>query len=190
MRLKPFYSLRKLPCWGQQLEPINFEWPTQDVWDTMDADVTLTSLEFMDEGTMHRVSSVRCVYSEPKYSKTFEKLCYSHRSLVKLNLQSGRKVRRVSAACWQNQMCHVLNLRFFDKESNLVCAYDPHAINQDYKTQQVYLRENEELFGVYGTKDIYNYFSNFGFIVKVKHDSDDISRTKFGLEGDEEENTN
>ena len=85
-------------------------------------------------------------------------------------------------------MCHVLNLRFFDKDSNLVCAYDPHAISRDYKTQAVNLRANEELFGVYGTKDKYNYFSNFGFIVKVLHDSDEISQTKHGLvgEGDEE----
>ena len=78
MRLKPFYSIRKIPCWGQQVEPINFEWPTEDAWNTMESDIKLTSLEFKDEGAMHRISSVRAVYNYPEFSRTFEKLNYNH----------------------------------------------------------------------------------------------------------------
>ena len=86
MRLKPFYSMRRLPCWGQQLEPINFEWPTEEVWNNMESDVNLISLEFKDEGAMHRISSVRTVYSDPQYTRTLEKLNFNHCNHVKLTL--------------------------------------------------------------------------------------------------------
>ena len=42
------YTLKKLPMWGAQVEEgeINFQWPTQEILDQMEPNVTLTSLTF------------------------------------------------------------------------------------------------------------------------------------------------
>ena len=43
------YTMRKLPMWGKKFEEnqINFEWPTQEIFDQMQHDqVKLASIEF------------------------------------------------------------------------------------------------------------------------------------------------
>ena len=48
-------TLKKLPMWGGQFskDPCNFEWPTQDMLDDMEPDVTLRSLTLKSWDTLY-----------------------------------------------------------------------------------------------------------------------------------------
>jgi len=57
-------------------------------------------------------------------------------------------------------------IKFNDANGNIVETFNP--FKYTYATKSPYLiKENEELIGVYGIKDISHWFSAFGFIVKV-----------------------
>ena len=58
-------------------------------------------------------------------------------------------------------------IRFMDGSGNEVYVYNP-TNHQHSTTSYHQLSENEELIGVYGVKDMWEYFTSFGFIVKVK----------------------
>ena len=53
-----------------------------------------------------------------------------------------------------------------DSTGNEVYAYNPK--NTTVQTATYRLQENEELIGIYGVKDKSQWFSSFGFIVKMK----------------------
>ena len=57
-------------------------------------------------------------------------------------------------------------MTFLDKGGKLIDKYNPmnHRVHEGTKYE---LQENEELIGVYGVKDLAEYFNSFGFIVKV-----------------------
>ena len=63
-------------------------------------------------------------------------------------------------------MRKITALKFLDKDDKEICAYNPNERN-DSEIDQV-LRDDEEIFGVYGVKDKNNYLTTFGFIVKVR----------------------
>ena len=50
--IKPKFTLRKLPMWGQQVhaDQINFDWPTEEMTKDMSQDVFLKSIEFKTYG--------------------------------------------------------------------------------------------------------------------------------------------
>ena len=43
------------------------------------------------------------------------------------------------------------------------------AHNHSIQEIEVELKENEEIFGVYGVKDRFSHITTLGFIVKVRH---------------------
>ena len=54
---------------------------------------------------------------------------------------------------------------FLDEEGNEIWKHR----NWNFEEKVINLAENEELFGVYGFKDRKDWFSTFGYIVKVRH---------------------
>ena len=63
------YKLERLPFWGEnvRLDAINFEYPSQEVFEDMDSffhdpSVSLKALKFTEHG-LH-LASVQCVYSD------------------------------------------------------------------------------------------------------------------------------
>ena len=72
------YKLKKLPMWGLKvnLNEIDFEWPTQEIFDQMQPDVTIKSLEFKDSSYV--ISSIRVNLSNNQSSPVFENDQYEH----------------------------------------------------------------------------------------------------------------
>ena len=56
---------------------------------------------------------------------------------------------------------------FLDKDYEQLASYESQSTDGLEDHTQT-LAENEEVFGVYGVKDVKDHFSSFGFIVKVK----------------------
>ena len=54
------YTLRKMPMWGKQVRPdeINFEWPTQEILDGMQSDVSVKSITLKERNNYHGVASI------------------------------------------------------------------------------------------------------------------------------------
>ena len=52
--------------WGRKYDTnkINFEWPTQEVFDKMNHDVKMKSIEFSDNAAGAAITSVRCYLSD------------------------------------------------------------------------------------------------------------------------------
>lgn len=57
-------------------------------------------------------------------------------------------------------------MKFFDEAGDHLLYYNPDRYNQPVVSHT--LASNEELIGVYGVKDTSNYFSSFGFILRVR----------------------
>ena len=73
-------TLERLPAWGETVRPeeINFQWPTQEIFDQMDSEVYLKSIQFKNNG-YGAVTSVACFYSNDEESPIFEQANYKHK---------------------------------------------------------------------------------------------------------------
>ena len=49
-------------------------------------------------------------------------------------------------------------------------SYDAQEIDGSQEEYTVQLAENEEIFGIYGVKDVSDHFTSFGIIAKVNRD--------------------
>ena len=70
MKVNSSTDLRRLPLWGEQVEPheINFEWPTQELLNKLPADLSLKALEFSKSTVMGvNISTVRCTLAKRSY---------------------------------------------------------------------------------------------------------------------------
>ena len=56
-------------------------------------------------------------------------------------------------------------MTFLSKDGNEIAAYNPRNLERNGPIYDI--ADNEDLIGVYGVKDKRNFFSSFGFIVKV-----------------------
>ena len=68
------FVLKKLPMWGEQVaaDAINFEWPTQEIFDEWPLDVSLKSITFSDSSKQTSfISSVQCTISTGEVSPRF-----------------------------------------------------------------------------------------------------------------------
>lgn len=75
-KLKPKFGLKRLPMWGQQVNPreINFEWPmASDLDFTMFPDGTLKALQFKTSLSNPAIASVVCVLQSGHNSPVFER---------------------------------------------------------------------------------------------------------------------
>ena len=88
-----------------------------------------------------------------------------HNNWVTVHFKDISKVRKVIAG--SQNWNFIRYLKFYDSKHKQVGAFNPNSHICEEKEQV--LAENEELYGVYGVKDKKNYFSSFGFIVKVKY---------------------
>ena len=159
--------MKKLPLWGNQCTPdkINFEWPSQGLFDFMEPDVSLTSLSLKMQDSS-AISSIQCVLSNGEISPVFENECFKgHKHQQTISFESFGQITAVSAHDSNGNWHCCTRLRFFNSESQ-VCEYNP--FNRGEMGTEHYLAENEELIGVYGQKDTHNYIDSLGFIVKVK----------------------
>ena len=60
--------------WGDQNLEINFEWPTEEAWTSMDHNLSLTSIDFSSKDDYeYRLASVEVNYSDGD-SKLFENI--------------------------------------------------------------------------------------------------------------------
>ena len=72
---KPKFVLKKLPMWGEQVSAhaINFEWPTQEIFDKWPLDVSLKSITFSESTKVtNSISSVQCAISTDEESPRFD----------------------------------------------------------------------------------------------------------------------
>jgi len=94
------YNLRKLPMWGQQvsLEAINFEWPTQGMFDKMPPSVSLKWLEISTSNQNDpAVAAVRVAMTNEQKSRHFLKddvQCH-HTKLI--SPKADRKIAAIEA---------------------------------------------------------------------------------------------
>ena len=61
----------------------------------------------------------------------------------------------------------VHKLDFMDNDGNSIGEFDPLNAGRG-NGKEFNIRENESLIGVYGVKDVQDYFTSLGFIVKVQ----------------------
>ena len=73
LKPKPKFILKKLPMWGWQApaDKIDFEWPTQALFDSMLPDVSLKSIELKGFGNV--IAGVKCTLSNGQASPMFER---------------------------------------------------------------------------------------------------------------------
>ena len=109
------YTLERLPAWGETVRPeeINFQWPTQEVFDQMDSQVYLKSIQFKNNG-YGAVTSVACFYSNDEESPVFEQANYKHKQVQMLDFEAMRPVRKVGANCNVTPFRYVIRMRFLD----------------------------------------------------------------------------
>ena len=161
------YKLAKLPHWGEMVRPsqINFEWPTQDAFAQMAPSCFLKSLEFKKTAD-GAVSSVRCTYSDTSGSPAFEKATAEHQGAETVGFEVSKPIKKVTANCDDNDnpWTYVCRLRFLDKADKEIGVYNSECAQEEWELS---LRDNEELFGVYGVKDKADHITTFGYIVKV-----------------------
>ena len=164
--LKPIakFSLRRLPMWacnGTTADQVNFEWPTVAMIMNMPANVFLKSIELKaSDRRSPSLSSVRCVLSTDQSSPIFQRQGMQHHFYKKTNFEEGT-VKRVAA----NVSDGTKRLTFLSEEREQIGNY---ILADHYgEEQEFWLKENEELIGVYGVKDQQDWLTGFGFIVKV-----------------------
>ena len=144
-------------------EEINFEWPPKELLDHLEADVKLKSLTFKSYSSA--VSSVCCTLTDNKSSGVIEKEGVRHNMPQTIDFDPSKPIRSVSAAN-QGGGSFAHRIRFMGKDGKEVYSYNPRNHQDDVKER--HLADNEELIGFYGVKDKLNYFTTFGFLVKVR----------------------
>ena len=109
--------------WGEKVSPsrINFEWPTQEVFEQMDPTVTLKSITFKDSPPA--VSFVQCKYSNDQESPAFAKPNANQKNAGTVTFDDITKVRKVSAQCCNSPWNFVCKMGFFDKDGNEICKH-------------------------------------------------------------------
>ena len=167
-------SLRKLPMWGDEDLATSFEWPTEEAWNLMDPNTSITSIDFASNHRNEaKVAWCRVHYSDGEV-KTFENINPSsgrafpnhNHDTVSFDVALATPIRAVKAASHKNGTDA---LNFLDAHDQVVTQYNPFDRNYGKKVQ---IAENEEIIGVYGNNEKGKTFRNFGFIVKVKPDQD------------------
>ena len=128
----------------------------------MDADVKLKSLAF--KSVPNLVSSVCCTLSDGKSSGVIEKAGVDHVKPQTIEFDPLKPIKSVWAS--DGDDAYAQRIRFMGKDGNEVYSYNPYNIQNVGKER--HLADKEELIGFYGVKDKYNYFTTFGFLVKVK----------------------
>ena len=147
------------------MEAINFEWPTQYIFDRMPADTTLSYLTFKSAENYRRVNSIQCKLSNGMESPVFENSDLQFKSLTTLSFSNDRPVRSIHAYEGASVVCR---LDFLDRNGAEICKFENSMGKGPGNTYQI--AENERLIGVYGVKGKENWFTSFGFIVKVQID--------------------
>ena len=85
-----------------------------------------------------------------------------------INLEAKKPIKMVKASDYKGSF--VYNVKFEDKDGNLVEEYNPMRYFEANEVQHA-IAENEQIIGFYGSfdsADNSNFFARFGFIVKVK----------------------
>ena len=129
--------------------------------------VKLTSINFKEDGK-GGLSSVCCNYSNGQKSPAFEKANYNHQFPETIEFTDITKIRKVFTSLDSATWRYLTSIRFLDRNEDEVGVYNPR--NYTYPECEQVIKENEELFGVYGVKGKKKYFTTFGFIVKVRND--------------------
>ena len=80
--------------------------------------------------------------------------------LRKTDFKKNMTVAKVRGT--NNKSKYVVSIHFEDKDGNEIASLIPSHI---YPLAEHKLEEGEELIGVYGNKDHFEYFANLGFIV-------------------------
>lgn len=124
---KPKFKLRKLPIWGKNDTPINFEWPTQEIMDNSPWDVTLKSIMLASSSAsdVGSVAFVQCALTHDVSSPLFSNKNENEKNSPKvINFDAGRRVRKVSAIFIDNYP-RVYNVIFFDKDNSVIGGFNP-----------------------------------------------------------------
>lgn len=165
--LKPKFTLRKLPFWGQS-DPhrLDFEWPTHTLLDQMPASASLRSLEFKS-CLGGPIASVRVNLTHGFSSRVFEKHGGRFEGHQTMRFDLKQAIKKVQGADQNGSLPCIYRLSLMDKDDKQLRAYDPCNSIGLYAGQVHQLGDNEELIGVYGQLQQNSFLSAFGFIVKV-----------------------
>ena len=159
-------EMRKLEHWGEQvdLNLVNFEFPTKEMTRGWPKDTRLESIE-IKRSSYNYVSSVRCTYSNDVRSPVFQKENVEHKDPKTIWFKAGNPIRKVQQS-HSGDVNYIYSIYFLDKANDEIANYNP---GDNDKNGPVFdIDQNEEIFGVYGVKDKYDYFTSFGFIVRTK----------------------
>lgn len=123
------FSLKKLPMWGKLVrdEQIDFEWPTEQVLDMWDADVTLKSIEFktwIDDGSA--ISSVQVKLTNGRESPVFEKAGVETFCAKTIAFDQHRPIKTVEAIEGAAKQTYWIS--FLDENCDVVDEYNPQSI--------------------------------------------------------------
>ena len=172
-------KLRKLPLWmgwnveQEDGEDIDFEWPTQEMFETMNPNDSLHSLEFKMRSRIG-LGSVKVNLVNGESSDALEKSGVSGDYAdfwhdEKIWFKPDNSIREVGACTKMNS---IVLLQFYDSTGNKQHEYNPYdrecgnrGVSEEIRHE---IADNEELIGVYGVMDKMDSMSSFGFIVKVK----------------------
>ena len=167
--VKPRLKLRKLPLWGEQvkLDQINFEWPTQEILDQLPTTCQLTSMTFKTANGYTRVGSIQCMLSTGQSSPVFEKegISYQGPQTVIFN-NAERPVRSVYGRDRDGNKNFIARIDFMDKNGSQIVQVFSYGTRKGEGNEHI-IADNESLIGFYGVKDKENWFTSFGFIVKI-----------------------
>ena len=171
--IEPKFTLKKLPLWGKTGgSPINFEWPTQAILDTMPADVRIQSLDFKIDSSYQNLASVKVTLSHNFSSQVFESKGIEFNYQKRLDFDAQNQIKRVKAAPNDGVWEYVYNVKLMNKQTSEfgICAPN-YFVNLCHPGKEHQLADYEDLIGVYGVMDQQSYFSAFGFIVRVNEDN-------------------
>ena len=132
-------------------------------------DAHVTSMQFKSDQPVsgNTLSWVQVTLNDGTQSPAFFNAGFQHYHARTLTFNDPRPIRQVEAWDGFAEGNHYVDeISFNDASGNLLYRYDPHGRVFTPKTPHL-IKENEEIIGVYGVKDMRHYFTAFGIIVKV-----------------------
>ena len=102
-------------------------------------------------------------------SPIFEKAGVNYKAPVTLNFTSDRPVRSIFGRDKNDARNRINIVQFMDRDGAQINEFNPGNVEGNEENGSTHqIAENEALIGFYGVKDKEDWFTTFGFIVKVK----------------------
>ena len=116
-----------------------------------------------------RVGSIQCSLSNGQSSPVFEKEGIQYQAPQTVNLNNAeRPVKSVYGRDRDGNKNFIARIDFMDKNGSQIVQVFSYGTRKGEGNEHL-IGDNESLIGFYGVKDKENWFTSFGFIVKVQN---------------------